>query len=505
MAQRWQQPFSQAVAVLLDRRLPEPARPVGYAALIDAYGLSVPPPRTLSAIGPRHRIYARDGWRVLTPRHEPAASLAGHLIFAVRHEGLDLAVLKRLFVALDPDDVTAIVRATPTGIHARRIWFLYEWLTGRSLDLPDVDRGSYTDAMDPARQWAAAGVNVRRQRVRNNLPGTPAFCPLVFRTPFLEESVALNLGERVRQLVGGLPGDLAARTSVFLLIEDSKASYVIEGERPPRDRLQRWAVRQNAGALSRRRRAREFAALTDHEFAALEAIVRDAFDVVPLTGAGESVQNPSAKGMSKHPPSRLTIEESVRCPLLDRDPEGWIRCCTARFLPLARRVAGDDAAAHDALQESWIIVLQKLRQYQGGPPACSWVAAIVRHEALHGSMAERRDLPLDADSEPAAPGRRTRRLADAASPEAAAYSRELTRVLLEVIDELQPAYRDVVRLRDLEDRPPDEVARRLHLSRENVAVRLHRAHRSLRRIVERRLFGAAKASRRDPKENRESL
>ena len=101
--------------------------------------------------------------------------------------------------------------------------------------------------------------------------------------------------------------------------------------------------------------------------------------------------------MSNHPPSRPTvelpavrptIEESVRCPLLDQDAEAWIRCCTARFLPLARRVAGDDAVAHDALQESWIIVLQKLRQYQGGPPACSWVAAIVRHEAIHGLMAK---------------------------------------------------------------------------------------------------------------------
>ena len=55
-------------------------------------------------------------------------------------------------------------------------------------------------------------------------------------------------------------------------------------------------------------------------------------------------------------------------------------------------------------------------------------------------------------------------------------------------NELPPAFRDVVRLRDLEDRSPADVARRLHLSRANVAVRLHRAHRLLRQIVERRLL-----------------
>lgn len=207
-----------------------------------------------------------------------------------------------------------------------------------------------------------------------------------------------------------------------------------------------------------------------------------------MTETGEDMQNRSAPGMTSHPPSRPTIEESIRCPLLDQNAEAWIRCCTARFLPLARRVAGDDAVAHDALQESWIIVLQKLRQYRGGPPACSWVATIVRREAMHAVTAEHRNPPLDAaESESAAPGRRARPPAAAASPEAAAYARELTCVLLEVIDELPPAFRDVVRLRDLEDRPPDEVARRLHLSRGNVAVRLHRAHRLLRSIVERRL------------------
>lgn len=210
--------------------------------------------------------------------------------------------------------------------------------------------------------------------------------------------------------------------------------------------------------------------------------------------------------MSCHRSSSPTIEESVRCPLLDQDAEAWIRCCTARFLPLARRVAGDDSVAHDALQESWIIVLQKLRQYRGGPPACAWVAAIVRHEVTRGAMARRRELPLDGEeSESSALGRRAQQLADATSPEAAAYGRELTRVLLEVIDELPPVFRQVVRLRDIEDLSTDEVAHRLHLSRQNVAVRLHRAHRLLRPLVERRLLGTPEVSRRHPKKNQENL
>lgn len=72
---------------------------MGYAALIDAYNLPVPVPRALSAIGAKHRIIEQADWHIYTPRHAPEASLEGHLTFALKYEGLDLALLKRLFIA----------------------------------------------------------------------------------------------------------------------------------------------------------------------------------------------------------------------------------------------------------------------------------------------------------------------------------------------------------------------------------------------------------------------
>ncbi|MGR3377912.1 MAG: Fic family protein, partial [Salipiger abyssi] len=58
MEQAQRNPFSAAVTVFHERWLPEEATPAGYAALIDAYALATPLPRTLSAIGPRHKVYA---------------------------------------------------------------------------------------------------------------------------------------------------------------------------------------------------------------------------------------------------------------------------------------------------------------------------------------------------------------------------------------------------------------------------------------------------------------
>ncbi|MBB4210793.1 Fic family protein [Rhodothalassium salexigens DSM 2132] len=235
-----QNPFSGTVTVFQEQRLPEPAALAGYSALIDAYGLAVPLPRTLCGIGTRHRVTERDGWRIMTPRHAPDATPAGHLTFALRYEGLDLAVLKRLFLTTGPEPIERIVRDQPTGTYARRLWFLYEWLIGKLLDLPDAEAGRYVPVLDPRLQWGIEGRTVRRQRVKNNLPGTPAFCPLVFRTPTLDEQAARNLAGQARDVAAAVPRDLLARTAAFLLLKDSKSSYAIEGERPPQDRIQRW-------------------------------------------------------------------------------------------------------------------------------------------------------------------------------------------------------------------------------------------------------------------------
>lgn len=226
--------------VFHQRRLPEVATPAGYSALIDAYGLEVPVPIKLAATGERHRITDAEAWLIMTPRHQPQASLQGHLTFALKYEGLDLAVLKRLFLTTGPGPITDWARDEPTGSYARRIWFLYEWLTGERLDLPDAGGGRYVSVLDGRLQFETEGINSSRHRVKDNLPGNPDFCPLVFRTTELQAFCDLDLATRARKIVDKVPRDLLARTAAFLLLKDSRSSYAIEGEHPPQDRIQRW-------------------------------------------------------------------------------------------------------------------------------------------------------------------------------------------------------------------------------------------------------------------------
>ncbi|WP_119303907.1 Fic family protein [Dongia deserti] len=252
------------IGLICGEALPAAARPAGYAALVAAYRLSVPAPDELVAIGERHTYRQEGRWRILTPRYQPAETVAAHLEFALRHQGVDLAVLNALFQTLAPEVIEEWVRSEPTGQYARRTWFLYEWLTGRRLDLADAPRAPYAAILDPQQHYAITGEMVTRHRVRNNLPGTSDFCPLVRRTETLDGLLRDDLANEARAVVQRTAPDLMARAAAFLLLQDSKASYVIEGERPPQDRIQRWGQ-----AISEAGQA----PLTDEQLLRLQRIV----------------------------------------------------------------------------------------------------------------------------------------------------------------------------------------------------------------------------------------
>jgi hypothetical protein len=52
---------------------------------------------------------------------------------------------------------------------------------------------------------------------------------------------AKHLDERARNVIGRTHGDVLARAAAFLLLKDSRSSFIIEGERPPHERTARWA------------------------------------------------------------------------------------------------------------------------------------------------------------------------------------------------------------------------------------------------------------------------
>src|SRR5579862_3056670 len=201
--------ISRSVNHFRGRALPEPATPAGYAALIDRFDLTIPLAPRLAAIAERHHPVPNVSWNLLTPRHRPPNTLEGQLVFAMKWEGLDLGVLAALFKIIEPSEIAETVRATPTGSFARRIWFLYEWLTGRELDVPNPGKVRLVDVVDPEQQVGLQnGTPSSRHKVIDNLPGTRHLCPMMRWTPALRTAISKKLDVRAKEIIGRTRKDL---------------------------------------------------------------------------------------------------------------------------------------------------------------------------------------------------------------------------------------------------------------------------------------------------------
>lgn len=146
-----------------------------------------------------------------------------------------------------------------------------------------------------------------------------------------------------------------------------------------------------------------------------------------------------------------------------------------RVLGLCRKMLGSSSAAEDATSEVFERAHRALHQYDRQRPFDRWLLTIAsRHclNRLHRQGIERRIFsPESIDAADTAA---------AASPLALCETREQRQTLLRAIDTLPDQYRLPLVLRFYSDLSYDEIAERLDITRNNVAVLLHRGKRQLR-------------------------
>ncbi|MGA1797030.1 MAG: Fic family protein [bacterium] len=222
-------------------------RPAGYAALVDRYGIDVIPNwhRSLVTTSGIHRISSTGGVieEVYPAKYWPGNTLGDHLEFALKHDGTNLAILAGLFQKVATEDFLGYVRSKPTGKYARRLWFLYEFLTGTTLQIDDVKQGNYIDLLDPNQYYTVSPARqVRRQRINDNLLGDGRFCPTIRRTDVLHGFEAADLSDRCRRVVYGYSSELLNRALRYLYSKETKSSFEIEHIKPNSTRTERFVA-----------------------------------------------------------------------------------------------------------------------------------------------------------------------------------------------------------------------------------------------------------------------
>ena len=233
---------AQRPEFLQDEPVPAASRLAGWSALVHHFGISAPivMPSCVSDNHIHGNRRMNGIWSVFDKRYAPDETFEGHIVFALRHENMDMLALKRILEAVPERAIADIVIAAPVSSIARRIWFYFETLTGRLLDIDDAPRLTAVPALDKRFYFTGKERLSTRHRVRDNLLGTGDFCPIIRRTEKLQSFVDLKLSEKAQETIGRVGKQLIARAASFLLLADSRASFEIENERAPTNRLERW-------------------------------------------------------------------------------------------------------------------------------------------------------------------------------------------------------------------------------------------------------------------------
>ena len=221
-----------------------PALAIGLHWLIEELRLETVPPAVRSeAVRGARKTRIVDG-AILEqyPLAYAPKDLFGHLRFAMRYEPIDLNTLAALFDKIDHEEFERWIKSEPVGRYARKAWYLYEFLTGKLLDVPQVPPTENVPLLDPALHVTATGVRVRRQRVIDNVLGNRDYCPMIRRTDRLNTAMQQRLGEEAKSIVEGVDPALLARAVHYLFTKETKSSFAIEGEVPSTDRTMRFVA-----------------------------------------------------------------------------------------------------------------------------------------------------------------------------------------------------------------------------------------------------------------------
>lgn len=202
----------------------------------------VQPLRVTSVIGTSRATHTQDGHvrNTYTRPYAPEPTLATHLTFALKYEGVELDFMARVFAATGPGFLRDWLQREPTSSYARRIGFFYEWLTAELIEGVADSAGNYVDAIDADRYLVATRPDKnRRWRVNDNLPGTRDFCPMIRRVSGVPDSAALT--QAIDSMQAQFDPGTLERALRWLSVKESRASFVIESEGREEDRIRRFA------------------------------------------------------------------------------------------------------------------------------------------------------------------------------------------------------------------------------------------------------------------------
>ena len=166
--------------------------------------------------------------------------------------------------------------------------------------------------------------------------------------------------------------------------------------------------------------------------------------------------------------------------------EAIVRAHSGRLLSVARRFLGNNEDAQDAVQDAFIRAYKAIHTFEARAQLYTWLHRILVNTALM-KLRERRRRPTESieDLLPSYSTDGHQAVASRDWSDAVLERKETAAIVREAIERLPDQYREVLVLRDIEEKDTAEAAALLGTSSNVVKVRLHRARQALRTLLDR--------------------
>jgi Fic/DOC family len=167
------------------------------------------------------------------------ADVLGHLLFALKHEGTNLAILAQALPQVGAPQLLTALAAAPTSSYLRVLCFLWEYFAGQTLSVAAVAKNTATALVfDPKRYITTAQGRDARWHVSFNGLGTLAYCATVRRTAAVEAGIAQDTLAQTQAFAAALPKPALDRALQWAYLHETESSFAIEHEAPTQQRAQ---------------------------------------------------------------------------------------------------------------------------------------------------------------------------------------------------------------------------------------------------------------------------
>lgn len=219
-------------------------RLVGYGHLHRHFNLAVFEPQFPARVAPVGKVLALPGAAHLAVPENVApssdATALEHVLFALKHEGVDLQVLAGVLPQIPAAEMQQAIAAKPGGAYVRKACYLWEHFNNLTLNLQRHVEGAVVDLFDSGKYLTVSGPVNNPWRVHFNGLGTLDYCPTVQLTPEISKLLKDDIFGRVREFVKNTDQSVLDRAILWAYLSETEGSFSIENEVPSASKKERF-------------------------------------------------------------------------------------------------------------------------------------------------------------------------------------------------------------------------------------------------------------------------